>query len=276
MLGLGVRAFNLHTRIYDPALGRFWQVDPMADARNWFTPYNFVQNNPITGVDPTGMLDIYALDKESGNINLIKETADATDQLVDNQTGETIVDEVDKGLLSDGQNIKTDGMQTSNVMGGMKLALGISMHTSEEVGGAIYENSEGGRMLNVLPYEGQRLETNSNGKVTAMHAAFKLELKSSFTSNDGSFTGRPIAAFHTHPGHPNAAASATYLGTPRPSGEDLIIGLNNKKYNNVIVPYFIYGKKQMNYEGVTSNTSQYRPQADGGIPWTLRSRSWKK
>jgi hypothetical protein len=32
-------------------------VDPLADERSWMTPYNYVQNNPITRIDPTGALD---------------------------------------------------------------------------------------------------------------------------------------------------------------------------------------------------------------------------
>jgi len=36
---------------------RFLSVDPMADQRSWVSPYNFVQNNPINRVDPTGALD---------------------------------------------------------------------------------------------------------------------------------------------------------------------------------------------------------------------------
>jgi hypothetical protein len=50
-------------RHYDPYLGRFNVIDPMAEERNWLTPYNFVQNNPILRVDPSGLLDDY-FDKE--------------------------------------------------------------------------------------------------------------------------------------------------------------------------------------------------------------------
>ena len=32
-------------------------MDPMAHKRPGLTPYNYVQNNPIMRIDPTGMLD---------------------------------------------------------------------------------------------------------------------------------------------------------------------------------------------------------------------------
>lgn len=53
-------------RMYDPTVGKFWQVDPMAQERDWLSPYNFVQNNPINRVDPTGALDWVA--NEAGEI----------------------------------------------------------------------------------------------------------------------------------------------------------------------------------------------------------------
>jgi RHS repeat-associated protein len=59
-------------RIYDPILGRWWSVDPMAEQRNWLSPYNFVQNNPIVRVDPTGALDDWVQDP-LGNIRWDKD-----------------------------------------------------------------------------------------------------------------------------------------------------------------------------------------------------------
>ena len=32
-------------------------MDPLGELRSWLTPYNYVQNNPILRVDPTGALD---------------------------------------------------------------------------------------------------------------------------------------------------------------------------------------------------------------------------
>ena len=41
-------------RVYDPELGRWWQVDPMADAMSSWTPYNYGFNNAIRFNDPLG------------------------------------------------------------------------------------------------------------------------------------------------------------------------------------------------------------------------------
>jgi RHS repeat-associated protein len=44
-------------RYYAAWTCRFVSVDPMKEERIWLTPYNYVQNNPVNRVDPTGMVD---------------------------------------------------------------------------------------------------------------------------------------------------------------------------------------------------------------------------
>ena len=92
---LGLNLYEMDWRQYDPAIGRFTSIDPLAEERNWLTPYNFVQNNPIIRVDPSGLLDDYGIDRQ-GNITLLQETDDTTDTLYavnTNENGETVVDE---------------------------------------------------------------------------------------------------------------------------------------------------------------------------------------
>ncbi|PID68467.1 MAG: hypothetical protein CR989_05175 [Flavobacteriales bacterium] len=54
---LGLNTHEWKYRISDPAIGRFWHVDPLAHEREWLSPYNFVQNNPLSRIDPDGALD---------------------------------------------------------------------------------------------------------------------------------------------------------------------------------------------------------------------------
>jgi hypothetical protein len=45
-------------RRYDPALGRFLGVDPMADSYPSWSPYNYTLNNPVRYTDPDGQCPV--------------------------------------------------------------------------------------------------------------------------------------------------------------------------------------------------------------------------
>ncbi|WP_460561641.1 RHS repeat domain-containing protein [Ferruginibacter profundus] len=52
-----INLYETQCRSYDPQIGRFLQVDELADA-NWeWTPYNFGLDNPINLNDPKGLVD---------------------------------------------------------------------------------------------------------------------------------------------------------------------------------------------------------------------------
>ncbi|MCU0391523.1 MAG: hypothetical protein MUE81_10425, partial [Thermoflexibacter sp.] len=52
---LGLHWFETDFRSYDPQIGRFWQIDLLADFFENVSPYVYVLNNPILYNDPTGL-----------------------------------------------------------------------------------------------------------------------------------------------------------------------------------------------------------------------------
>lgn len=55
--GSGLEMYDAFFRGYDPQIGRFWQIDPLADINEAWSPYSFVNDNPISFNDPLGLVD---------------------------------------------------------------------------------------------------------------------------------------------------------------------------------------------------------------------------
>jgi len=55
--GSGLELYSTDFRSYDAQIGRFHQIDPLADFAEYNSPYAFASNNPISFNDPTGLKD---------------------------------------------------------------------------------------------------------------------------------------------------------------------------------------------------------------------------
>lgn len=50
----GLNMYDYSARYYEPAIGRFTTVDPLAEKYYSISPYAYVANNPINAIDPRG------------------------------------------------------------------------------------------------------------------------------------------------------------------------------------------------------------------------------
>ena len=51
----GLNVYHYGARIYDPAIGRFTGVDPLAESFSYLTTYNYASNDPIKNIDLWGL-----------------------------------------------------------------------------------------------------------------------------------------------------------------------------------------------------------------------------
>jgi RHS repeat-associated protein len=84
----GTTTYDYGFRIYNPALGRFLSVDPLAKSYPWYTPYQFAGNKPIIAIDLDGLEEKIVIASSVSKTKPVTQTQSAiglTDELAVHQ-----------------------------------------------------------------------------------------------------------------------------------------------------------------------------------------------
>jgi len=128
-MGLGIYEYG--ARYYDPAIGRFTSVDPLADEAPGWTPYRYAFNNPLRYIDPDGLFETEAAARKYAEENDIKlkhnffqwlikggaknnivEQSDGTFAIENNINHSSISDDAEFGIMTASMVSPIDVMET--------------------------------------------------------------------------------------------------------------------------------------------------------------------
>lgn len=206
--------YDYGARHYDPALGRFINIDLLADEFNNLSPYNFVYNNPIRFTDPTGLApedDVFLSEKGEEMFRVVNDKPDRTFLIKTTKTTAQIYtpDEIVTGNAGNSNPISKQAakdtetqLKAGNVSGPhMNNLIQIENQDNRRIMADIVSKDDGSggtKPSNNREFGG----SNSNGGVVAESppGAVVDPSKQSEASITHTTTSQTRSSFHSHPG----------------------------------------------------------------------------
>jgi RHS repeat-associated protein len=132
----GLSRLDYGKRWYDPSIGRFPTIDPLADTFNFVTPYNYAENEPVAHID------LWGLQKLKPNMQPIEKPGDLLSMKMLNNLWECVktagreflTEPVGEMIKEAGDAASKAGVVTSAAMvpevGGPMVAIGTGMEVA--------------------------------------------------------------------------------------------------------------------------------------------------
>ena len=109
---LGLNVHEWKYRISDPAIGRFWQIDPLAEDYMYNGTYNFSENRVIDSVELEGLERIYAADGKF--IDQVGESNEVRVMKHDDGNAQDLINTANNTELSSEERAKASNLLNNN------------------------------------------------------------------------------------------------------------------------------------------------------------------